>query len=135
MERQDRESVLQKVVNRFKSAMRTVKAMPYLFLLAYVFCLAISCTRNIILISIVDVIYGASVWLCAFMLILSKRFGLCVWHKVACIIPMISLLVSVIDGFIFRFAYEDLVFINMSIIIFSVCYLIWSFFHFFVDEF
>ena len=133
MEHQEQENALQKVVKIFKRTVRTVKAIPYLFLFVYCIYLVVACTRSKILMSILDFIYGTSVGLSLFILLLSKELGLCIWHKVACLIPITSLIVSIIDAFIFYFSYEEIVFINMATLIFVICYLIWSFFHFFVD--
>ena len=133
MEQQEQESILQKAVKMIRDTVRTVKVIPYLFLLLYCFCLVASCSTNKTLVSILDYIYGTSLCSCIFMLLLSKTLDLCAWHKIACVIPVSSFVVSIIDSYVFSFSFEEIVFINISTLILVICYLVWSFFHFFID--
>ena len=133
MEHKEQENVLRKIADIFKRTIMTVKVIPYLFLIIYCIYLILYCIDNKTLVSILDFLYGMSVGSCLFMLIMSKDLGLCIWHKIACIIPMSSLVVAGVDAFIFYLSFEEIVFINISTLILVVCYLVWSFFHFFID--
>lgn len=133
MEHEEQENAQRKIVNIFSRTVKTVKVIPYLFLVIYCIYLGLYCIDNKTLISILDFLYGMSAGSCMFMLFLSKELGFCIWHKIACVLPLSSVIVAAIDAFIFYLSFEEMVFINISTLVIAVCYLIWSFFHFFID--
>ena len=133
MEHREQENALQRIAKSFKYTIRTVKAVPYLFLIVYSAYLILTCVGKQEIANILDFIFGYSVSGCIILLIMSRKLGLCIWHKIACMFPMLSLVVIVVDSHFFYLTFEETIFINISILVFIVCYLIWSFFHFFID--
>lgn len=133
MENRDRESVLARIANLFRRITNISKLYPYIFLMVYCLCLILDCIGSDVVAAFVSSIYGCTLGVCILLLMLSKTLGLCIWHKIACVIPLLSTIVSLIDSYLFAFSHEELIFINMSILVLVICYLIWSFFHFFID--
>lgn len=133
MEHLEQESVLQRVAKSIKKTISTVKAVPYFFLIIYAIYLILTCINKPQLTSVLDFIYGYSVSCCIILLMMSSNLGLCIWHKIACLFPMLSLFVIVTDTYFFYLTFEETMFINICIMIFIICYLVWSFFHFFID--
>lgn len=133
MEHQEQESVLQRAAKSIKKTISTVKAVPYFFLIIYAIYLILTCINKSQWTSVLDFIYGYSVSCCIILLTMSGNLGLCIWHKIACLFPMLSLFVIVTDTYFFYLTFEETMFINICILIFIICYLVWSFFHFFID--
>jgi len=133
MDNRGHTNVLERLVKLFRSLTITIKAVPYISLLIYCVYLVLSCGSNEKLLNIFDIIYGYSIGVCLLFLLMSRTLELCSWHRIACVIPTTSMIVSFVDDYIFPFAFDEICMINISILIMVVCYLIWSFFHFFID--
>lgn len=65
------------------------------------------------------------------MLVASRLLKLCPWHKAACLLPTTSQVEGYIDSYVFTFTQEEIVFINMSLGIFVLIFIVMAYLHFF----
>lgn len=67
------------------------------------------------------------------MLVGSRLFKLCRWHKAACLLPMSSQVEGYVDSFIITFTQEEIICINISIGIIALVFLVLAYRHFFLQ--
>ncbi|MBO6170530.1 MAG: hypothetical protein J6O51_11285 [Bacteroidales bacterium] len=83
------------------------------------------------LLSAADAIMFASPATTGGMLVASRLFKLCRWHKAACLIPFSSQLEGYIDTFVITFTQQEIIIINTAIGLATLAFLVVAFRHFF----
>lgn len=98
MEREDRKIL--GVVQILRKVTRTVKIAPFvlavLYMMSMVGYLLFSDTVSIIL----DYLFYISPSTIVILLILSKATKMCVWHRLECVLPLVSMLPALFDALI-----------------------------------
>lgn len=68
------------------------------------------------------------------MLIASRLFKLCRWHKIACLLPTTSQIEGYIDCYLFTFTQEEVLAINITLGLVTLVFLILAIRHFLFNE-
>lgn len=80
-----------------------VKIAPFIFALGYIVTLLVYLFGDEYISAIVDMICYVSPIMVALLLLLSLSLKLCVWHRVQCLLPLITKLSDVIDSFLWEY--------------------------------
>lgn len=127
MESQDQRNAVSRLVAILKHVTRIVQLVPFVYLCFYALYLLLSCFAGEGLLTFLDNILTVQPLTILSFLIASKIFNLCIWHKIACLLPSSTQIESYIDNFIITFTQEEVLIINMSIFSIIVIFLILSF--------
>jgi len=87
------------VINIARRATTTVKLLPFVYVFAYVVCAVAFFFVGDETQTVLDMLFYVSPLQIAFLLILSKVFKLCKWHKLECSLPLLSQVFVLIDTF------------------------------------
>lgn len=87
------------VIDIARRATTTVKLLPFVYVLAYIVCAVAFFFVSDETQTVLDMLFYVSPLQIAFLLILSKVFKLCKWHKLECSLPLLSQVFVVIDTF------------------------------------
>lgn len=68
------------------------------------------------------------------MLVASRLFRLCIWHKTACLIPFASQIEDIIDIYVVTFTVDEVVAINLAIGVCVILFMIIAYKHFFYGK-
>lgn len=92
----------EKIIRAVKIAQNAtfvVKIMPFVYALIFMACLITYMFASDEVQTILDTIFYVSPITIIFALILSKTFKLCKWHRLECVLPLISQITVMIDLF------------------------------------
>lgn len=104
MENQEYHESIKKLVVILRRVTFTVQILPFVYSLFYIVSLILYNNVNEeIQLTLDSLFYISPVCIIAF-LVLSKALHLCGWHRTACIIPAIPLVVNFIDYYIINFS-------------------------------
>lgn len=135
MDSQDQKAaVVSKVLRKYRKVVRIMRLVPFMYLCLFA---VVSLTSNILperLSCIIDCTMFVSPVVSAGTILLSGVLGMCRWHKVACILPYSSRLVSFVDTNFVTFTQNELVAINCIIGIAMVSFIALAFKHFFLQD-
>lgn len=90
----------EKVIRVIKIAQKAtfvVKIMPFAYALLFMACLIAYMFTSDEVQSILDTVFYISPITIIFSLILSKTFKLCKWHRLECVLPLVSQITVMID--------------------------------------
>ena len=130
MESQDQRDAANKLVRVLRKATRLVQLIPFVYLFFYAIYMLISTFADDSLLYFLDSVLTVRFPVIIGMLVVSKLFELCIWHKIACLIPGSSQIENYIDNFIITFTQNEIIIINLSIGLLTALFLIKSFRHF-----
>lgn len=77
----------------------TVQFAPFIYSILYIISLIVSLSGSIVAQRFFDSAFYASPILVAIHLVYSKILHLCVWHKTACVLPLLPIAASLVDYF------------------------------------
>ena len=130
MDSQDPRSAVSSVIAILRKATRIVQLAPFAYLAFYVaYMLGGLFIPDDFLCSL-DKVAGVSPLTTGMMLVGSRLFKLCRWHKIACLLPMSSQVEGYVDSFIITFTQEEILCINISIGIIALVFLVAAIRHF-----
>lgn len=92
----------ERIIHAAKIAQRAtliVKIMPFVYALLFMSCLIAYMFTSDEVQTILDTIFYVSPITIIFALILSKTFKLCKWHRLECVLPLLSQVTVMIDLF------------------------------------
>ena len=131
MESQDqRAAVVSKVLGKYRKVVRIMRFVPFLYLFIFA---VVSLTSNILperLSCVIDCSLFVSPVVSAGTILLSGVLGMCRWHKVACLLPYSSRIVTFIDTNFFTFTQNEITMINFTIGIVLMAFIVLAFNHF-----
>ena len=130
MEQQDRRNVVSAVVSVLRKATRIVQIAPFAYLCFYVVYMLFGYFASEELLCLADDLFAVLPMTIVGMLILSHLFKLCVWHKVACVIPALSQIEAFVDRYIITLTQTEVLVINTSIGLSSLVFLCFAIKHF-----
>jgi len=110
---------------------RLIQVIPFIYL--GIFSLALLTERLMpsSMVLTINSVLGVSPYIIGIVLALSKLLKLCVWHKVACLFPLIQQGFYYIDNFVITFTQGEVVLINTTMGILSLIFLLAAIRHFF----
>ena len=130
MEAPDPSGVVSSVIRILRKATRIVQLAPFAYLVFYVAYMLFGYFASEEALCVADNLLTISPATTGMMLVGSRLFRLCRWHKTACLLPMTSQVEGYVDSFIITFTQEEIIFINTAIGIISLLFLILSVRHF-----
>ena len=77
----------------------TVQFAPFIYSILYIISLIVSLSGNIVAQRLFDSAFYVSPFFVGVHLVYSKILRLCIWHKTACILPMLPVAASLVDYF------------------------------------
>ena len=110
---------------------RTAQLLPFAYLALYAVVLLTESFLPETLFCIVDDVACVSPLSVGIMLTASHILRLCVWHKTACVLPMLSRVTEYIDTCIITFTQNEVVLINTLLGIAVLVFIIAAYRHFF----
>ena len=132
MDSQDqRAAVVSKVLSKYRKVVRIVRLVPFLYLCLFALISFSSSLQTESLSSLIDCTLFVSPIVSIGTLFLSGILGMCRWHKVACLLPYSSRVVSFIDTNIITLTQNEVILINYFIGIMVVAFIGLAFKHFF----
>ena len=93
-----------------------VQIAPFIYTIFYTISLIIALSGNIVAQRIFDAAFYVSPFFIVIHLIYSRILHLCIWHKTACVIPTVPMVMSFIDYF-FCFNSHAAILIDITFII------------------
>ena len=78
----------------------SVQFAPFVYSILYIISLIVSLSGNIVAQRFFDSAFYVSPFLVAVHLIYSRILHLCVWHKTACLLPLLPMVASFVDYFV-----------------------------------
>lgn len=130
MENPDQSGAVSSVIRILRKATRIVQLAPFAYIVFYVAYMLFGYFASDEALCVADSLLTISPATTGMMLIGSRLFKLCRWHKTACLLPMTSQVEGYVDSFIITFAQEEIIFINTAIGIISLLFLILAIRHF-----
>lgn len=131
MEAQDQSGAVSSVIRILRKATRIVQLAPFAYLVFYVAYMLFGFFASEGVLCVADSLLTISPATAGMMLVGSRLFKLCRWHKTACILPMSSQVEGYVDSFIITFTQEEIIFINTAIGLAALAFLILAIKHFF----
>lgn len=124
MDSPDLNGAVSSVIRILRKATRIVQLAPFAYLVFYVAYMLLGVFVSEEALCWADSIMTVTPVTTGGMLVGSKLFKLCRWHKAACLIPCTSQIEGYIDSFVITFTQEETLFINSAIGILSLVFLI-----------
>lgn len=131
MDSPDPQGAVSSVVRILRKATRLVQLAPFAYLVFYVVYLLTCSFMPEGLLCAADAVMLVSPATGGGMLVASRLFKLCRWHKAACLIPFASQLEGCIDSYVVTFTQSEIVIINTAIGLAALTFLALAFRHFF----
>jgi len=97
--REDPERIL-RLIRTLRYITLSVQIAPFVYTIFYIISLFISLSGNIVAQKIFDSAFYVSPFLVAAHLLYSRILHLCIWHKTACLLPLLPMVASLVDYFV-----------------------------------
>ena len=120
-----------RIVSILRKATRVVQLVPFFYLVAFLLYLVSDFVFGESIVGFLDMIMATSPSVIVFFLVLSGLFRLCVFHKIACLLPGVSQLESFIDTYFITFTQTELHIIHIVLCLIVLLYLKDTYTHFF----
>lgn len=130
MDRQDQDGAVSSLVRFLRRITRIVQLAPFAYLFFYAAYMLLGSFLSEETLCFADSILFVSPATTGGMLVASRIFKLCRWHRAACLLPMSSQVEGYIDSFVFTFSQEEIILINLLIGLSAVIYLFVAIRHF-----
>lgn len=114
-EKVDRGRILS-LIDTLRTITFTVQIIPFIYTVLYMISICVALSGGVTAQRIADVIFYVSPVFVVAHLIYSRILHLCVWHRTACLLPLIPTAMSVIDYF-FPITTTGAILVNASFII------------------
>ena len=131
MESRDQRNAANKLVHILKKGTRLVQIAPFVYLLLYGVYMIMSTFASDEFLSFLDSVLAVRPLTIIGMLVASRLFELCIWHRIACLLPGTSHIENYIDNYIITFTQEEVITINLIIGLLSLLFLVKTHRHFF----
>ena len=123
MEAQGRRAV-SRIIDILRKTTRLVQLLPFAYLVVYA---AVLLTEPLIpdgLYCFIDALLNEPPAVVLLFLVLSHLLKLCKWHKIACLIPMLSRVVNAFDGFVITLTQSEVITINSTLGIITILFIL-----------
>lgn len=121
---------LSRILRKYRKVVRIMRLVPFLYLCLFAI---VGLTSYILperLSCVIDCTMFVSPVVSAGTILLSGVLGMCRWHKVACLLPYSSRIVTFIDTNFFTFTQNEITMINLAIGIVLMAFIVLAFNHF-----
>ena len=95
---------------------------PFVYALGYIIILFLYNFASDIVLDVLDDLFYVSPVVIAMNLVYSRILKLCVWHKVACVLPLIPEVANMSEALPFEFSFNEAHIINYSAAITSILF-------------
>ena len=92
------------IVEVIKKSLIIIKIAPFVFCLAYILCIVAYMFVSDEWLLLIDTLFYTSPMTVIFLLILSRVYHLCGWHRLECCLPLIPIGITLIDRFVIQFS-------------------------------
>lgn len=130
MESLDPRSAIRSLTQTLRRATTLAKVIPFVYLVAFALCAVLEPFLSDRVMCFADSILYVPVPVVAVMLVLSRIFKLCIWHRTACVLPLTAQLVSLIDSYVFQFTCSEICCINVTIGVLCLVFAVRAYNHF-----
>lgn len=130
MEAPDQRSAVNAVVRILRKATRILQLAPFAYLVffaLYMLCCSFVSEEAV---GLADSLLSVSPATTAGLLVGSRLFKLCRWHKIACLFPVTGQVETYIDSYIITFTQNEIILINVAIGILALAFFIMAVRHF-----
>ena len=124
MDSQDRRADLKRLVDTLRRVTTAVQILPFIYSAISIILLAV---YNIVPESVqmlLDTLFYVSPVTVVAFLLLSKLLHMCVWHKSACVLPLVPQAVSLTDYYIINLTVPEVWVANTLIVVMSAILLV-----------
>jgi len=123
MESPDRRAV-SRLVTVLRKTTRWVQLLPFAYLVVYALVLFTEPILPDNVYTLIDAVLNVPPIVVALFLVLSRLLKLCIWHKIACLIPMLSRIVNAIDSFVITLTQSEVIAINTTLGVMTMLFII-----------
>ena len=124
MDSQDRRADLKRLVDTLRRVTTAVQILPFIYSAISIVLLAVyNIVPESVQMLLDTLFYVSPVTVIAFLL-LSKLLNMCVWHKSACILPLVPQAVSLTDYYIINLTVPEVWVANTLIVVMSAILLV-----------
>lgn len=92
------------VVEVIKNSLIVIKIAPFAFTIGYIICLIMYMWGSDSVLFLADTLFYTSPMTIILLLILSRIYKLCGWHRLQCCLPLLPLSVTIIDRYVVEVA-------------------------------
>lgn len=131
MESQDQRAVVHKLTMILRKVTRLTQWIPFVYLGVYVVVSFSEPRLTEELLCLRDSVGAVMPLANVGFLTLSHLLELCRWHRIACILPLSTPAADYVDNYVIQFTQNEVVFLNLSIGIISLLFLVLANHHFF----
>ena len=131
MDSQDPRAAVRSIVSVLRKATRAAQLAPFVYLLLYAAYLLAGTFASEEVLGAADALFNVAPITTGGMLVASRLFKLCRWHKAACLLPVSSQVEGCVDTFLVTLTQQEIIIINAVIGIAAVVFLAAAFKHFF----
>lgn len=124
MDSQDQRSAVSRLVSVLRRATRAAQLAPFAYLGIYTLYMLFGSFVADGVLSVIDSVITAAPIITVLTFVTARPFRLCIWHKIACTIPLLSHIEGYIDSFIITFTQEEVIVINTILGIASLVFII-----------
>ena len=130
MEAPDPSGAVSSVIRILRKATRIVQLAPFAYLLFYVAYMLFGYFASEEALCVADSLLTISPATTGMMLVGSRLFKLCRWHKAACLLPVSSQVEGYIDSYLITFTQGEIFAINITLGLVALTFLILAIRHF-----
>ena len=94
------------LVKKLRYVTAAVQVMPFIYGAMYIFCMVLYLFCSDDVACICDELFYVSPITIGSFLVLSKLLRMCIWHRTACILPLIPQAISLFDKYIIEFPWS-----------------------------
>ena len=112
------------LILKLRAITLAVQIIPFVYVGVYIFSMSSYLIFQEAVLNVLDALFYTSPLIVAAFLIESKILKLCVWHKIACSLPLIPQIIVLIDSFIVELTETEAIIVILAPIVMSVLLLI-----------
>lgn len=94
------------LVEKLRYVTAAVQILPFIYSLLYIVCMILYLFCSDTIAGICDSIFYVSPISIIAFLVLSKLLRMCVWHRTACILPVVPQILSLVDRYVVEFPWS-----------------------------
>ena len=95
---------LKGLIEKLRQVTLAVQLMPFFYTLLYLISMICYWSANDLILTIMDSLFYISPIVVVQFLVLSRALRLCIWHKVACTLPIVPQVAVLLDGTVITFS-------------------------------
>lgn len=124
---------LEGLIKKLRDVTLAVQIMPFVCTFVYIICMIFYWFSNDTIHNILDTLFYVSPIVVVQMLILSRLLRLCMWHRVACILPVVPQFIVLLDYTLVIFSVQARLYSIATMLIMSCLLLVAAYKVFFAN--